>query len=67
MYRISPKSQKKKFKELKSVTHLINMFKKYSVEELKKAIEQTMINEWSGIFPKKENVARSVVNRFETI
>jgi len=67
MYRISPKSQKKKFKELKSVTHLINMFKKYSVEELKKAVEQTMINEWSGIFPKKENVARPVINRFETI
>jgi hypothetical protein len=43
------------------------MFKKYSVEELKKAIEQTMINEWSGIFPKKENVARTVINRFETI
>jgi hypothetical protein len=43
------------------------MFKKYSVEELKKAVEQTMINEWSGIFPKKENVARPVINRFETI
>jgi hypothetical protein len=67
MYRISPKSQKKKFKELKSVTHLINMFKKYSVEELKKAVEQTMINEWSGIFPKKENVVRPVINRYETI
>jgi hypothetical protein len=67
MYRISPKSQKKKYKELKSITHLVNMFKKYSIEELKKAVEQTMVNEWSGIFPKKEKVNAPNVNRFQTI
>jgi len=67
MYRISPKSQKKKYKELKSITHLVNMFKKYSIEELKKAVEQTMVNEWSGIFPKKEKANAPIVNRFETI
>jgi len=67
MYRISPKSQKKKYKELKSITHLVNMFKKYSIEELKKAVEQTMVNEWSGIFPKKEKANAPIVNRFQTI
>ena len=39
----------------------------FSKLNYRKAIEQTMINEWSGIFPKKENVARPVINRFETI
>jgi hypothetical protein len=67
MYRISPKSQKKKFKELKSITHITNLFQKHSIEDLTKAVEQTMINEWSGIFVKETKKQQPVINKFEMI
>lgn len=67
MYRISPKSQKKKFKELKSITHITNLFKKHSIDDLTKAVEQTMINEWSGIFVKETKKQQPVINKFEMI
>lgn len=67
MYRISPKSQKKKFKELKSITHITNLFHKHSIEDLTKAVEQTMINEWSGIFVKETKKQQPVINKFELI
>lgn len=67
MYRISPKSQKKKFKELKSITHITNLFQKHSIDDLTKAVEQTMINEWSGIFVKETKKQQPVINKFEMI
>lgn len=67
MYRISPKSQKKKFKELKSITHITNLFHKHSIDDLTKAVEQTMINEWSGIFVKETKKQQPVINKFEMI
>ncbi len=67
MYRISPKSQKKKFKELKSITHITNLFQKHSIDDLTKAVEQTMINEWSGIFVKQTKKQQPVINKFEMI
>ena len=67
MYLISPKSTKKKFKDLKSITHITNLFHKHSIEDLTKAVEQTMINEWSGIFVKETKKQQPVINRFQTI
>lgn len=67
MYRNSPKSQKKKFKELKSITHITNLFHKHSIDDLSKAVEQTMINEWSGIFVKESKKQQPIINKFEMI
>ena len=67
MYKLSNKTNKKKFKELKSIKHITNLFNKHNIEDLRKAVETTMINEWSGIFVKETKKQKPVINKFQTI